>query len=256
MFTSDFYYTVLGAMIPMGFVVFFALQFIGAGYGALYSKKWGPTLSNRAGWVLMELPSFAAMVLLWILSRRSAEPAAAVAACFFLFHYFQRTFVFPLLIRGKNRMPIAIILMGMIFNCINAYLIGGWLFYMAPPGMYEPEWFASPQFIGGTLLFFAGMGINLQSDHIVRHLRKPGDTRHYIPKGGMFRYVTSANYLGEFLEWVGFAVLTWSLAGAVFAFWTFANLAPRARKLHQRYVNEFGDNYRRLNRRYILPFLY
>jgi 3-oxo-5-alpha-steroid 4-dehydrogenase 1 len=72
----------------------------------------------------------------------------------------------------------------------------------------------------------------------------------------MFRYVTSANYLGEFTEWVGYAILTWSAAGAVFALWTFANLAPRAVKLHERYCDEFGDEYRKLNRRYILPFIY
>lgn len=256
MFTPDFYYTVMGAMIPIGFIVFFALQYIGAGYGALYSKKWGPSIGNRTGWILMEFPSFAAMLLLWILSPRNNQTGAVVCAALFLLHYFQRTFIFPLLIRGKNRMPLAIILMGVIFNCINAYLIGGWLFYMAPVYMYDASWLASPQFIFGTLVFFVGMAINLHSDYIVRHLRKPGDTRHYIPKGGMFRFVTSANYLGEFLEWTGFAILTWSLAGVVFAFWTFANLAPRAKKLHKRYLNEFGEQYRRLNRRYIIPFIY
>ena len=34
----------------------------------------------------------------------------------------------------------------------------------------------------------------------------------------------SANYFGELLEWTGFAVASWSWAGAVFAWWTFANL--------------------------------
>lgn len=100
------------------------------------------------------------------------------------------------------------------------------------------------------------MAINIHSDSIIRNLRKPGDRGHYIPRGGMFRYVTSANYLGEFVEWTGFAILSWSLPGAVFAIWTFANLAPRARSLHQRYLSEFGDEYAALRRRYILPFIY
>ena len=84
------------------------------------------------------------------------------------------------------------------------------------------------------ILFMAGMAVNLHSDHIIRNLRKPGDTRHYIPRGGMFRYVSSANYFGELLEWTGFAVASWSWAGAVFAWWTFANLAPRAASLYKR----------------------
>lgn len=256
MFAPDFYYTVMGAMVITGFMVFFALQHIAAGYGVMYTSKWGPSVGNRVGWVCMELPAFAGMILFWLLSPRGAEAGAIVCASLFLLHYFQRTFIFPMLMRGRSRMPWIIIILGMVFNFINTYLIGGWLFYLSPEGMYSASWLATPQFIAGTLLFFTGMGINLHSDHIVRHLRKPGDTRHYIPRGGMYRYVTSANYLGEFVEWMGFALLTWSLAGLVFAFWTFANLAPRAKKLHSRYISEFGDSYASLNRKYIIPFIY
>lgn len=256
MFAPDFYYTVMGAMVITGFMVFFALQHIAAGYGVMYTSKWGPSVGNRAGWVCMELPAFAGMIFFWLFSPRDAEAGAVICATLFLLHYFQRTFIFPMLMRGRSRMPWIIIVLGMVFNFINTYLIGGWLFYLSPEGMYSASWLRSPQFIAGTLLFFTGMGINLHSDHIVRHLRKPGDTRHYIPRGGMYRYVTSANYLGEFVEWIGFAVLTWSLAGVVFAFWTFANLAPRAKKLHSRYISEFGDSYKSLNRKYIIPFIY
>lgn len=153
-------------------------------------------------------------------------------------------------------MPLVIIIMGILFNVVNAYMIGGWLFYVSPADMYATSWLRNPMFILGTALFFAGMWINLRSDYIIRHLRKPGDTRHYIPRGGMFRYVTSANYLGEFTEWFGYALLTWSLGGLAFAAWTFANLAPRAKALHRRYTDEFGEQYTSLHRRYILPYIY
>lgn len=256
MFAPDFYYTVMGVMVLLGFMTFFALQKITAGYGMMYTDRWGPSVGNKTGWVLMELPAFAGMLLIWVLSDRRAETGAAVCAALFELHYFQRTFIFPLLMRGKSRMPIAIMLCGVIFNLINAYLLGGWLFHLAPEGMYTAKWLCSWQFICGSVVFFTGMSINLHSDRTVRRLRKPGDTRHYIPRGGMFRYVTSANYLGELTEWAGYALLTWSLAGLVFLFWTFANLAPRARKIHERYLNEFGDEYRSLRRRYLLPFIY
>ena len=72
----------------------------------------------------------------------------------------------------------------------------------------------------------------------------------------MFRYVSSANYLGEFIEWTGFAVLTWSWAGAVFALWTFANLAPRAARIHLRYSKEFGREFTDLGLRRIIPYIY
>lgn len=256
LFRPSLFDNVLLVMSSLAVVVFFALHWVTAGYGMMRSGAWGPSLPNRIGWVIMETPSFAVMLLLWIFSPRETMLVPAVMASLFLLHYFQRSFIFPLLIKGKSRMPWAIVLMGSVFNIINAYMIGGWLFYISPVDAYPDSWLLSPQFICGTLLFFFGMGVNIQSDSIVRSLRKPGDTGHYIPRGGMYRYVTSANYFGEFMEWTGFAILTWSWAGAIFALWTFANLAPRARSIHHRYEKEFGAEYSSLHRRYILPFIY
>ena len=255
-FEPTFYYSVCAVMLCLAVVVFIVLRRIGAGYGALYTPKWGPTVDNRLGWVLMEAPVFVAMLLFWLLSPRRGEAALIVMALLFEAHYFQRSFIFPFLIRGKGRMPWAILLCGVVFNLVNSYMIGGWLFYVSPADEYPVSWLCSPLFILGTVVFLTGFFINLKSDSIIRHLRQPGDTRHYIPRGGMFRYVTSANYLGELTEWTGYAILTWSLGGLVFAVWTFANLAPRARMLHKRYISEFGDEYSKLNRRYILPFIY
>lgn len=44
-----------------------------------------------------------------------------------------------------------------------------------------------------------------------------------MPAGGPFRLVCCPNLAGEIVEWNGFAVLTWSLAGFAFAFRTKAN---------------------------------
>ena len=255
-FNPDIFYSVITAMAILAVIVFFALQRIEAAYGMTYSKKWGPSLNNRTGWVIMETPAFAAMTLIWWISPRATETIPCVMAALFLLHYFQRSFIFPLLMRGRSRMPLAIIVMGIIFNTINAYLIGGWLFFVAPDDYYSPQWLTSPRFIIGTIIFLTGMAINMHSDHVIRNLRKPGDNRHYIPRKGMYRFVTAGNYFGEFTEWVGFAILTWSLPGLVFALWTFANLAPRARSLHKRYTAEFGQEFTSLRLKYILPFIY
>ena len=84
------------------------------------------------------------------------------------------------------------------------------------------------------------MGINLHADHIIRNLRPAGDTRHYLPQKGIYHYVTSGNYFGELVEWTGFALLTQSTAAWIFVLWTFANLAPRAYAIRNRYREEFG----------------
>lgn len=252
----QYFDTFLLAMSLSAVVVFVALYFVTAGYGAFYNKKWGFAIQNKIGWILMECPVFIVMIILWIVSERSDNIVCIIFLILFEIHYFQRSFVFPFLIRGKNVMPLSVILMGVVFNVLNALMQGRWIFYVSPEDMYEISWLATPQFIIGTLLFIIGMVINIHSDYVIRYLRKPGDTKHYLPKKGMFRYVTSANYFGEFVEWVGFAILTWSLSGAVFALWTFANLAPRAAKIYSNYNKEFGDELDTKKVKRIIPFIY
>ena len=94
----------------------------------------------------------------------------------------------------------------------------------------------------------------IRDSYIIRHLRKPGDTRHYLPQKGMYRYVTSANYLGEIIEWAGWAILTCSLSGLVFFWWTVANLVPRANAIWHRYREEFGSEVG--GRKRVFPFIY
>ncbi len=256
------YYIIMAGMAVMAVIVFVALFFFKAGYGYLSTSKWGPKISNKTAWIIMEAPAF--LFLLYQTIRFAVSGADTgnskavlyVMAGLYLLHYFQRSFIFPLMMRGKSTMPVVIMLMGLTFNTLNAYLIGGWLYTEAPAGMYGTGWFHSPQFIIGTLIFFAGMAINLHSDHVIRNLRKPGDTRHYIPRKGLYRYVTSANYFGELTEWVGYAILTWSPAGLLFAVWTFANLGPRAKSLTEKYEQEFGEEYVTLKKKHLIPFIW
>lgn len=258
------YYLIITGMAIMAVIVFIALFFFKAGYGYLSSSNWGPKISNKAAWILMEAPSFCFMMYYTL--QFAAEGGATngnsdlvlyIMGGLFLLHYFQRSFIFPLMMRGKSKMPIAVMLMGMTFNTFNAYVIGEWLYDpVLNGGMYTTDWLWSPQFIIGSLIFITGMAINLHSDHVIRNLRQPGDTKHYIPRKGFYKYVTSANYFGEFTEWIGYAILTWSPAGLLFAIWTFANLGPRAKSLTAKYEAEFGEEYTKLNKKHIIPFIW
>ena len=243
-------------MAVVAVLVFVSLFYVDAGYGKFYNPKWGPSVDNHLGWFLMEAPVFIVMLALWWFSERRDDVVRLCLLLIFELHYFHRSFLFPLQLRGHNRMPLAIILMGVLFNTLNALMQGGWIFYVSPADYYPEGWLTSLPFIAGTAIFFIGMFVNIQSDSIIRNLRKPGDTAHYLPQGGMFRYVASANYFGEFLEWVGFAILTWSWAGAVFALWTFANLAPRAARIHDRYAHEFPEQFDSAKVKRIIPFIY
>ena len=79
-----------------------------------------------------------------------------------------------------------------------------------------------------------GWAVNLHSDQTLLALRRtPGETGYKIPRGGAFELVSAANYCGEILEWLGFAIAAWSAPTAGFSFFTFANLAPRGWAHHQ-----------------------
>ena len=250
------YNTFLVVMAAVALVVFVALFFVEAGYGYLFNPKFGFPVPNKVGWVIMECPVFFAMAALWAMSDYGMQAAPLVLFLVFELHYFQRTFIFPMLMRGNSKMPIGIVAMGALFNTLTAVMQCGWIFYYAPEMGYYDGWMSKPYIYIGVAVFLFGFITNLHSDYVIRHLRKPGDTKHYIPKGGMFRYVSSANYFGEFMEWVGFAIASWSWAGVVFALWTFANLGPRSASLYKRYEREFGEEFTKLGRKRIIPFIW
>ncbi|XP_052701518.1 3-oxo-5-alpha-steroid 4-dehydrogenase 2-like isoform X2 [Crassostrea angulata] len=103
-------------------------------------------------------------------------------------------------------------------------------------GPFRPthsKWMWNSRFYLGIILFCTGMFINLQADHILRNLRKPGETGYKIPRGGLFEYVSGANFFGEIVEWLGFAVANGTLPTFAFFFFTLCNIGPRACHHHQ-----------------------
>ena len=119
---------------------------------------------------------------------------------------------------------------------------------------YDATWLADPRFLIGAAVFVAGSRINLQSDSILRKLRAPGQNGYAIPFGGLYRWVSSPNYLGEIIQWAGWALATWSTAGLAFLALTIANLAPRARSNQRWYRSEFPDY--PPDRRALIPYLW
>ena len=122
----------LWVMSAVALVVFIALYFVKAGYGMFRTASWGISINNKLAWVLMEAPVFIVMFGLW--GKSGAGFAVPVYFFFLLFqlHYLQRAFIFPFLLKGKSRMPVAIMAMGIVFNLLNGMMQAGGLFYFAP----------------------------------------------------------------------------------------------------------------------------
>ena len=155
-------------------------------------------------------------------------------------HYVQRTFVFPFLLRGRDRKaPLSTVGLALLFNCVNSSVNAYALSH--GPGAHDPSWVSDPRFLAGTALFLIGYSINRHSDRVLRALRKPGEAGYSIPQAGLHRQVASPNYLGEIVEWAGFALAAWNLAALAFALFTVANLAPRAHAHLQWYRERFPE---------------
>jgi 3-oxo-5-alpha-steroid 4-dehydrogenase 1 len=226
-------------------VVFPVLLLVPAPYGRHFRPGWGPAVGARPGWVAMELPSVVLFGLVWVASPEFGTPMVTTLGLLWLIHYVQRTFVFSLLQRSSGRQQALLtVVLADVFNVLNA--TGN------AAALRERPFDAS--FVIGATLFVAGLALNVHSDQQLRGLRKPGETGYKIPVGGGFRWVSAPNYLGEIVEWIGFALAAQTLAAWAFAAFTFANLAPRAISNHRWYRQRFPDYPG--ERRALVPFLW
>jgi len=237
------YNIVLLVSFVLAIAVFVSLFFVVAPYGRHTRKGWGPTIGDKAGWIVMEAPSPLLLAAYYFWGR----PGTVAALVFLLMwetHYLYRAFLYPLRVRdSQNRMPLSVVAMGALFNVINAYLNGRYLFMLSDD--YPLTWLIHPRFLLGLTLFALGMLINRRADRILlelrRSLRGERGATYQIPEGGLYRWISCPNYFGEIVEWIGWAVATWSWSGTAFAIWTAANLAPRARANHRWYLETMPD---------------
>ena len=226
------------------------LLFVSAPYGRHARGGWGPMVGARAGWLLMEAPASLVMLLCFAVGEHRGAGACALLALWQL-HYVHRAFIFPFRLRQGRPMPLSVALMGLGFNLTNGYLNGRWLFTLGPE--LPAAWLLEPRFLAGAALFLLGLAVNLHADTVLLGLRKPGETGYKVPRGGLYRFISCPNYFGEIVEWLGWALASWSPAGLAFALWTAANLAPRA-LAHHRFYRERMPDYPP-ERRALIPFV-
>lgn len=122
---------------------------------------------------------------------------------------------------------------------INAPLCGYHVFWLRQD--YGLAWLGDIRLFVGIGLFGLGFWMNQSADQTLINIRKKFPGEYKIPEGGMYRWISCPNYLGEILEWTGWAVMTWSVSGLAFSVWTIANLAPRALSHHKWYKKKFAE---------------
>lgn len=222
-----------------------------APYGRHFAAGWGPSLPNRVAWFLMELPALLVITLVLASSSEKLTPAALVPWLMWTLHYSYRTLVFPALMRPSGKsFPAVLVLFAILFNLLNGYNNAEALIANARSGNALLSW----HFVAGTIMFLAGGWIHIDADRTIRNLRQDGFTGYRIPQGRWFNWVSNPHYLGEMVQWTGWAILTWSWAGLAFALFTFCNLAPRAIANHRWYRDTF-PNYP-AGRKILIPAIY
>ncbi|XP_068597458.1 3-oxo-5-alpha-steroid 4-dehydrogenase 2b [Brachionichthys hirsutus] len=207
------------------------------------------TVPARIAWFLQELPCLLIPLLLMLTSHNPSMMGKHLLLGTFFLHYLQRTFVYGLQTRGKPS-PLVVMALATFFCSLNGFLQAHYLLNCA---QFDDEWSADYRCKAGLLLFYVGMAINIHSDYILRNLRKPGEVVYKIPTGGLFEYVSGANFLGEIVEWFGYAVATWSLPGLSFAVFSLCFIGPRAFYHHRFYKEKFKD-YPKF-RKALIPFI-
>jgi len=227
-------------------------------------EKHFPGMPARLGWVVMEAPASIFFVFFFALGihERKGFPEGQsfmplVLLGIWQLHYVERSFNYPRLLRPSSDLNSSVALLGFVFNTMNAFL-NAW--FISFRGTYPNSWRQDPRFVVGSVIFLIGYIVNRQSDRILIGLRKKDHRKstaskknYKIPHGGLFRFVSCPNYFGESLIWLGWAILSWSIAG--FAFWVFtiANLYPRALRSHRWYQETFPEYPK--ERKAVLPFI-
>jgi steroid 5-alpha reductase family enzyme len=238
--------------IGVGVITFFVLLKITQPYGRHAKRNWGPMINNRLGWLLMELPALLVFAFFLKDVTNWLNFMLLIAVTLWGIHYIHRAIIFPFRLKTKGKkMPVVIVLLAIIFNTINGFFNGYWLAHFAPQDKVDLN--TDIRLIVGAIVFITGFLINQYHDDILISLRKGKTTGYQIPHGGLFKFVSCPNFLGEIITWLGFFIVTAGLPAFAFFVWTLVNLIPRAIDHHKWYKSEFADY--PAKRKAVFPFL-
>ena len=211
-----------------------------AGHPEAEAGKWGPPVAQRTAHVLSDFPpgvlGFLAAFLAWGYSEPYGQLRTTSASArwnwlflaLWLAHYVHRGLLHPLLIMrySSRTVRLGIPLAGVFPNTLFCYINACWIATCC----YPASWGRHPAFGLGIVLFALGFALNKAADWQTARLRRPGETEYKPPRGlALYLNVACPNYLGEFIEWTGFAIAAWSPPAIVWAAFGAATFVPRSR---------------------------
>lgn len=244
-------------MIAVGAIVFCILLYIPATYGrySATGRFYSLPVPANLAWLLQEIPAVLVPLSIIMASHRLLPANEYRFNEFstlipFLAHYIYRSLVYAYQVRGGKPTPLYAFVLAMVFCAVNGFMQARGVVRLT---RYDDNVLVTARMAIGALIWLAGLSVNINADRTLRDLRKPGETGYKIPTGGLFEYVSCANFFGEIVEWFGYAVMCFSSVSFAFAFFTAANLVPRALSHHAWYAHKFEDY--PPNRKAVIPFI-
>jgi len=200
------------------------------------------------------------LLVFWVVlgfRTRGAEPSvtAQVATVLWSVHFLRRTFESAFVHRyGKPSVGPGDYLTEYVYY----WGFAAWIAWsVTAPTEHAPPF--ALQMVGLAVFCLAEAG-NARAHVMLRMLRAPGTTEKRIPRGFLFEWVSCPHYACEIATWIGFNLVTGTLAGCAFMLVGAGILAAWAHARHAAYRKEFdGREGRALypeSRRALLPFVF
>jgi hypothetical protein len=242
-------------LISVFIITLFVSYFIPAHYGKFFDpQKSKITLSNTLGWMIMETPNLIVTTFFFFyhpLMNTNGFFRLMSLLPFFI-HYFHRSLIYPFKLENAKKMPLDISLYGCIFCTLNSIIQNRSILYFANYSV-KGNPFLDKQLLFGLCIFLLGMYINIKSDYMMLEQKKK-TTGYIIPYGFLYNYISSPNYLGEIIEWIGFATAVKTLSSWIFVFTTIVAIFPRAVTSHRWLKEKFGSEFPK-ERKAIIPYI-
>ncbi|HEY4102241.1 MAG TPA: hypothetical protein VGM44_00055 [Polyangiaceae bacterium] len=135
---------------------------------------------------------------------------------------------------------------------------GTWIAWSLAATTHHAPAFA--QQIAGLAVFVLAEAGNARAHWMLRNLRAARTSEKSIPRGFLFEWISCPHYLCEILSWVGFNLLTQTIAGALFMLVGAGILGAWAHTRHVAYKKAFtgeaGSELYPVRRRALLPCLF
>jgi very-long-chain enoyl-CoA reductase len=140
-------------------------------------------------------------------------------------------------------------------NCAYYWTFGAVIGYPLCSPTYEPP---SENFVFiGLIIFILSEIGNLICHIMLSNMRpKEGSTKRDIPRGFLFEYVACPNYTYEVASWIGFSIMTQIPFSYLFTLVGFLQMRDWAMKKHRQYKKDFPEEYPKLGRKAIIPFIH